>query len=57
MVNKTDEFKISKSVVEPAVNKQLLDQTFPIKVIRSFRSTVNTCKHKMTKFGENNKNQ
>ena len=40
VVNKTNEFKLSKSDVERSHIKQLLAQNFPIKVIQSVISTV-----------------
>ena len=51
MVDKTNEFKMSKSKVEKAQIKQLLSKHLPIKVIQSIISIVNTCENKMIEFG------
>ena len=52
VVNKTNEFKLSKSDVERSHIKQLLAQNFPIKVIQSVISTVNTCEQKIIECGK-----
>ena len=47
MVDKTNEFKSSKSDLEQAYIKQLLDKELSLKVIQYVISIVNTCEHKM----------
>ena len=56
MVNKTKEFKMSKSKVEKAQTKQFLSKKPPTKVIQYIISTVNTCEQKMIKFGKYQRN-
>ena len=45
---------MSKSKLRQSQIKQLLSKNFPIKVILSFISTVNTFKQKMVEFGKEN---
>ena len=47
---------MSESKVKQTHIKQLLAKTFPIKVIQSIISTVNTWEQKMISFGKEKKN-